>query len=81
MTAEATHRRAKMDLTSGSLVGHLFRMAGPSALGIVLHSLYSLVDTFWLGKLGTVAIASPVRPDRTADNTPMIMKICKPLTF
>jgi len=59
MTAEATHRRAKIDLTSGSLVGHLFRMAGPIALGIVLHSLYSLVDAFWLGKLGKVAIASP----------------------
>jgi putative MATE family efflux protein len=62
------NRTSKADLTSGPLIGHLIRMAWPTALGVVLQSLYSMVDTFWLGKLGdsagTVAVAATgsVRP-------------------
>lgn len=61
-------RRAKIDLTSGPLLGHLIRLAWPTALLVVLQSLYSMADTFWLGRLGegvgkvSVAAAGVVKP-------------------
>ena len=43
---------------------NLMRLALPLTAGIILHALYSLVDVFWLGKLGeggeaARAIAAP----------------------
>ena len=49
----------RRDLTSGSLVRNLLTLAVPVALGTVLHSLYSLVDAFWLGRWSTQALAAP----------------------
>ncbi len=43
---------ARRDLVSGSLFRNLMRLALPLAAGILLHTLYSMVDIFWLGKLG-----------------------------
>ena len=59
MDSAPAHRRGKRDLTSGSLMWNLFSLAAPSAAGIVLQSLYNLVDAFWLGKVGTVALNAP----------------------
>lgn len=59
MNSAPAHRRGKRDLTSGSLMWNLFSLAAPSAAGIVLQSLYNLVDAFWLGKVGTVALNAP----------------------
>lgn len=49
----------KRDLTSGSLKWNLFRLAAPAAAGIILQSAYNLVDAFWLGKVGSVALNAP----------------------
>jgi len=54
-------QREKYDLTSGSLGWNLFRLAAPTAAGMVLQALYNLVDAFWLGKVtarATVAVAA-----------------------
>jgi putative MATE family efflux protein len=51
----------KYDLTSGSLGWNLFRLAAPTAAGMVLQALYNLVDAFWLGKVtagAEVAVAA-----------------------
>ncbi len=59
MSSPSPDQQSKRDLTSGSLGWHLFRLAAPTALGSVMHSLYNLVDAFWLGKAGRVPLAAP----------------------
>jgi len=49
----------KRDLTRGPVARNLLRMALPVAAGSVLHSFYSVVDLFWLGKVGKEAMAAP----------------------
>lgn len=41
-------------LTTGSLPRNLFRLAAPIAVGHALHVVYSLVDTFWLGRFDSL---------------------------
>jgi putative MATE family efflux protein len=45
------------DLTQGSIPRHLFRLAGPMALGMVFQMAYYLVDLFFVGRLGDTALA------------------------
>ncbi len=59
MSRPAPQPRRKYDLTSGSLRWNLFRLAAPAAAGAVLHSIYNLVDAFWLGKVGKIALNAP----------------------
>jgi putative MATE family efflux protein len=46
------------DLTSGSLTGHLLKTTGFMLVSMVFQTLYVLVDLFWMGRLGTDAIAA-----------------------
>ena len=46
------------DLTSGSVARHLFRLAGPMAFGIIAIVSVSLVDTYFIGLLGTEPLAA-----------------------
>ena len=50
---------ARRDLTSGSLVGNLARLAVPLAATMGLRMVYNLVDTFWLGQYNEEALAAP----------------------
>ncbi len=59
------------DLTSGSLTEHLLKTTSFMLVSMVFQTLYVLVDLFWMGRLGTDAIArgragrqSVVRRDR-----------------
>ena len=45
------------DLTRGPLVRTVLRMGVPSAIGFSAQTAYTLVNLFWVGRLGTAAIA------------------------
>lgn len=46
------------DLTTGSLTGHLLKTTGFMLVSMVFQALYVLVDLFWVGRLGTDAVAA-----------------------
>jgi len=45
-------------LTSGPIARSLLALAWPVMLSNLFHTLYHLVDTLWLGRLGKVAVAA-----------------------
>lgn len=45
------------DLTTGSIPGHIIRLAIPMALGMIFQTLYVLVDLYFVAQLGDAAIA------------------------
>jgi putative MATE family efflux protein len=45
------------DLTTGSIGGHLLRMAAPIAAGMVFQTAYFLVDLYFVAHVGAAAIA------------------------
>src|SRR5688500_692358 len=45
-------------MTQGPLRGHLVRIAAFITISMVLQTLYSLVDLYWVGRLGSAAIAA-----------------------
>jgi putative MATE family efflux protein len=45
------------DLTQGPIARHLFEMAAPMAIGMLIQTLYFLVDLYFVAKLGDAAIA------------------------
>jgi putative MATE family efflux protein len=45
------------DLTRGPLVRTVIRMGVPSAIGFSAQTAFTLVNLFWVGRLGTAAIA------------------------
>jgi putative MATE family efflux protein len=45
------------DLTDGTISRKLFQLAGPIAIGMLLQSLYVLVDLYFVGRLGNAAVA------------------------
>ena len=47
------------DLTEGSIISTIFKLSWPLIAANLLQSLYNIVDTFWLGKLGPLAINAP----------------------
>ncbi|NKF23076.1 MATE family efflux transporter [Solimonas marina] len=49
---------AAQDLTSGPVRGHLLRMSGFMLLTMLMQTLYSIIDLFWVGRLGREAIAA-----------------------
>jgi putative MATE family efflux protein len=46
------------DLTGGSVARKLFQMAGPMLVGMVAVMSMSIVDTFFVGQLGTLPLAA-----------------------
>jgi putative MATE family efflux protein len=46
------------DLTTGSLTGHLLRTTGYMLVSMIFQTLYVLVDLYWVGRLGTPAVAA-----------------------
>lgn len=45
-------------ILQGPIGGALLRLAGPVVLANVLQTVYQLTDTFWVGRLGTAAVAA-----------------------
>ena len=45
------------DLTRGPLLGHVFAMATPIAVGMLVQTLYILVDLYFVSRLGDAALA------------------------
>ena len=45
------------DLTEGSITKHVIQMAIPIAVGMLVQTLYYLVDLYFVGKIGKVALA------------------------
>ena len=46
------------DLTTGSLVRHLFATGGFMLFTMVFQTLYFLADLYWMGRLGKEAVAA-----------------------
>ena len=46
-------------MTEGSLGRNLFRLAAPVAASMALGNLYAVVDAFWLGQEGKLALQAP----------------------
>ena len=46
------------DLTAGSLTGHLLKTTSFMLVSMIFQTMYVLVDLFWVGRLGTDAIAA-----------------------
>jgi putative MATE family efflux protein len=46
------------DLTTGSLTGHLLKTTSFMLVSMIFQTLYVLVDLYWVGRLGTEAIAA-----------------------
>jgi putative MATE family efflux protein len=46
------------DLTTGSLTGHLVKTTSFMLVSMIFQTLYVLVDLFWVGRLGTDAVAA-----------------------
>ncbi|MGB9032672.1 MAG: MATE family efflux transporter [Acidobacteriaceae bacterium] len=51
-------RGSHQDYTAGSLNRSILLLAIPMVLEMVLESLFALVDTFWVGRLGANAVAT-----------------------
>ncbi|WP_420432660.1 MATE family efflux transporter [Hyphobacterium sp.] len=45
--------RASRDMTEGPVFGHILRMIIPMSFGIVAMMLTGVIDTYWVGTLGT----------------------------
>jgi putative MATE family efflux protein len=45
--------RASRDMTTGPVFGHISRMVIPMSFGIVAMMLTGVIDTYWVGTLGT----------------------------
>jgi len=54
----APTRGTVQDLTTGSLTGHLLRTTSYMLVSMVFQTLYVLVDLYWVGRLGTTAVAA-----------------------
>ncbi|WP_417600693.1 MATE family efflux transporter [Owenweeksia hongkongensis] len=50
--------KKEKDLTTGSIFKSLVSLAWPIIMANVLQTMYQLIDTFWLGRLGANAVAS-----------------------
>ncbi|XBQ15570.1 MAG: MATE family efflux transporter [Oceanicaulis sp.] len=50
--------RSARDLTQGDVFGHIVRMVAPMSLGIVAMMLVGVIDSYWVGKLGTAQQAA-----------------------
>ena len=53
-----TSGRPSDAILQGPIAGALLRLAGPVVLANVLQTVYQLTDTFWVGRLGAVAVAA-----------------------
>ena len=55
---EAKQKKVPTDTTEGSIIGAIWKMGLPSMVGFGIGNLYSLIDTYWLAKLGPEPVAA-----------------------
>ena len=53
-----TRRPGAQDTTKGPILGTLVALAGPIVATNIFQTLYQLIDTFWVGRLGASAVAA-----------------------
>ena len=58
MTQEPHDKPGRHDLTTGPLGRQLWQLAWPMMLTMFFHTLYNLVDAFWVSKLSPESIAA-----------------------
>lgn len=51
-------QRSTNDLTTGTILHGLMKLAGPMFASAMLQNFQSLIDLFWVGKLGSSAVAA-----------------------
>src|SRR4051812_30130446 len=51
------HIGAMQDLTTGSITRHLLKTTSYMLVMMVFQTLYFLIDLYWVGRLGTAAVA------------------------
>ena len=51
-------RAGSKDTTEGAILGALVALAGPIVATNIFQTLYQLIDTFWVGRLGAGAVAA-----------------------
>ena len=51
-------KKSRVDLTEGSIISHLFKLAVPTIGASFMQMAYSLTDMLWLSSLGEEAVAS-----------------------
>ncbi|RKU33833.1 hypothetical protein C6499_00480 [Candidatus Poribacteria bacterium] len=51
-------KKARGDLTQGSLLRHLLRLAGPIIFSYILQDAFNIIDMIFVGRLGPGAIAA-----------------------
>lgn len=51
-------KKSRIDLTQGSIIRHLFKLAVPTIGASFMQMAYNLTDMLWLGSLGEEAVAS-----------------------
>ena len=56
--SEHSSNSDEQDLTQGSLIKHIFRLALPMIFGIMAVFSVSIVDTYFVGQLGTMPLAA-----------------------
>ncbi|MBL4601222.1 MAG: MATE family efflux transporter [Emcibacteraceae bacterium] len=54
----AKKKSPRIDLTTGSVQGHLIRMALPMAIGLTATMSFTFVDSYFIGKLGSEELAA-----------------------
>ena len=50
--------RSARDMTEGPIFGHIVRMIMPMSFGILAMMLVGIIDTYWVGTLGTAQQAA-----------------------
>ena len=51
-------RSGSRDTTDGPILAALVALAGPIVATNIFQTLYQLIDTFWVGRLGASAVAA-----------------------
>ncbi|MFW6048856.1 MAG: MATE family efflux transporter, partial [Candidatus Bipolaricaulota bacterium] len=59
MSKQSRVERLKDDILHGPIIKTLLVLGWPVIISNALQMLYNLVDTYWLGKIGKVAVAAP----------------------
>src|SRR5216684_5673298 len=56
--AETPQQVVMQDLTTGPITGHLLKTTGFMLVTMLFQTLYFLIDLYWVGRLGTAAVAA-----------------------
>ena len=60
------------DLTTGSLTRHLLKTTGFMLVSMIFQTLYVLIDLYWVGRLGTDAVAARIRDLAQRHGVPLV---------